>query len=79
LAFEIDMICIVFYGDIYLEGKKMKWSKETAERFVNAKIASGKTILIDGTLSLKQCSAADYLVNNHGYIYNTPKKRGENK
>ena len=48
----------------------MKWTKETAERFISEKIASGKVILLDGNLSLKKCSAADYLVNNHGYCYN---------
>lgn len=47
---------------------KHKWTKETAERCVSEKIATGKVILIDGNLSLRQCGAADYLVNNHGYV-----------
>jgi hypothetical protein len=47
----------------------MKWTKETAERFISEKIASGKVILLDGNLSLKKCSAADYLVKNHGYVF----------
>lgn len=53
----------------------MKWTKETAEQFVGQKIATGKVILLDGTLSLKQCSAADYLMKIHGYVDN--QKRGE--
>jgi hypothetical protein len=48
---------------------KSKWTKETAERCVSEKIATGKVILLDGNLSLKQCGAADYLVKNHGYIF----------
>ena len=50
-------------------GEKHVWTKETAERCVSEKIATGKVILLDGNLSLKQCGAADYLVKNHGYIF----------
>lgn len=44
-----------------------KWTKETAEKKLGNKMAENKMIIIDGTLTLGQCSAADYLVANHGY------------
>jgi hypothetical protein len=48
--------------------KKNKWEKHTAEVAVGELIATGKVILITGNLTLRKCSAADYLAKNHGYI-----------
>lgn len=48
--------------------RKNKWEKHTAELALGKLIASGKVVLLDGTLSLRQCSAADYLARYHGYI-----------
>ena len=44
-----------------------KWNKDSATNTLSKNIADGKVVLIDGTLTLSKCSAADYLTNNHGY------------
>lgn len=47
----------------------MRWTKETAEKFVASYIGKGRFIILDGTMSLKKCSASDYLVKEHGYLF----------
>lgn len=44
-----------------------QWTKQTAEDTLKGKIASGKVISFDGSFSLRQCSAADYLIGHQGY------------
>ena len=48
--------------------KKNKWEKHTAEIALADRIASNKVILLNGAMSVRQCGAADYLTNHHGYI-----------
>lgn len=45
------------------------WTKETAEREIASNRGENKTIFLDGTATLRKCSAMDYLVKNCGYIY----------
>jgi len=48
---------------------KRTWTKETAERAISDNRGENKTIYLDGKMTLKQCSAADYLANHCGYIF----------
>jgi len=48
--------------------KKNKWEKQTAEIAVGTQIAASKVILLNGNLTLRQCSAIDYLTSKHGYV-----------
>lgn len=52
---------------------KTSWTKESAERAVANNRGEGKVIFLDGTATLKKCSAMDYLVNHCGYIFNERK------
>jgi hypothetical protein len=47
---------------------KNRWTKQTAEMAVASLIASNKVVILNGEMSLRQCSAADYLANHCGYI-----------
>ena len=51
-----------------------KMTLAEAEQRVAKYKGSGKTIFLDGTMSLKVCAAADYLVNHCGYIYGERKE-----
>ena len=51
----------------------MKWTKESAERFASTNIGENKIIFLDGTATLRKCSAFDYLVNKCGYIFSERK------
>ncbi len=45
-----------------------KWTKFTAEKFISEHIVLGKVIVFDGNFTLRQCSAADFLINHCGYL-----------
>lgn len=51
-----------------------KMTLAEAEQIVAKYKGSGKTIFLDGTMSLRVCAAADYLVNHCGYIYRERKE-----
>jgi hypothetical protein len=51
-----------------MENKNNRWTRESAIQAAGDKVAANGVILLDGNLSLRQCSAADYLVNHCGYI-----------
>ena len=51
-----------------MQERKEIWTKQTAEFALGSLIASGKVVLLNGGLSLRQCGAADYLANHCGYI-----------
>lgn len=47
---------------------KKTWTKELAVETLKSFIVDGKIVNFKGKGSLRQCSAADYLVNKHNYI-----------
>lgn len=51
-----------------------KISQIEAEKIVNQYKGNNKTIYLDGTMSLRVCAAADYLVNHCGYVYGEKKE-----
>lgn len=57
----------------------MKWTKEEAERAVASNRGEHKILFLDGTATLRKCSAMDYLVNHQGYIFGVAKVTQEGK
>ena len=47
---------------------KKTWSEIHARETVKAFLDGDKIVNFKGKGTLRQCSAADYLVKNHGYI-----------
>lgn len=47
---------------------KKTWTKELAVETLKSFIVDGKIVNFKGKGSLRQCSAADYLSTNHGFI-----------
>lgn len=56
-----------------------KWTEETAKRVAAQNIGESKVIFLDGKATLSVCSAFDFLVNHHGYIFSEVKLSEEGK
>jgi len=53
------------------------WTDSSAHEALKVFICDGKIIKFNGKATLCQCSAADYLVSNHGYIISADFTRKE--
>lgn len=57
---------------------KKTWTKELAIETLKKFISENKIVNFKGKGTLRQCSAADFLVNNHGFVVSSAFVKEEN-